>query len=173
VYGICVRSSAAFFTNSLISAADGDLGAGKLRGGGFRSYERQTQLRATRIVDRGYCPVGTYILLNSSPVVFTVNTRLCPQVFDPAFKLTPANTAAPGTSNHEVGRAIDFTYNGAIIQYNDIGWNWLVDNACYQYGFTPISKEAWHWEYLNDSWFRVAAATWNDFCDQRIGQTAP
>ncbi len=72
--------------------------------------------------------------------------------------------AHPGQSMHQLGVAIDFS---SI--YHDMGgeargdscssrevdasnseWNWLNNNAA-QYGFKQYSREAWHWDALNDS----------------------
>ncbi len=62
-------------------------------------------------------------------------------------------TATPGNSNHEGGRAIDFSYKGRTLCFPRPGsrcfgnpaYNWLVKNAR-KFGFENIPSEAWHWE---------------------------
>ncbi len=66
-------------------------------------------------------------------------------------------TARPGYSNHQMGLAIDFTYNGRLIVCSggisaktcrssgaNKGFNWLDANAI-KYGLKNFPKEAWHW----------------------------
>ena len=68
--------------------------------------------------------------------------------------------AKPGTSNHQMGVAIDFTMansnkyplghdacvmkNGICTAPGDKVWEWLRKNAS-KYGFKQYSKEFWHW----------------------------
>ena len=86
-------------------------------GGGFRSYERQVELRG----------------INGCPDIFTAPASSC---------RTP--TAIPGTSNHEKGLAIDFTTGGSTINSGSTGFNWLVANAS-KYGLKNLPSESWHW----------------------------
>lgn len=88
-------------------------------------------------------------------------------------KFIRAKLGAPGYSNHQHGRAIDFF----LLEWNpklqskekfpvDTGrdknkvlhsdrwrktwfWNWLRNNA-FSFGFCPYEKEPWHWEYWKD-----------------------
>ena len=53
-------------------------------------------------------------------------------------------TARPGTSNHEKGLAIDFTYNGKSMTRDDPGFRWLAANAA-RFGLRNFPSEAWHW----------------------------
>jgi LAS superfamily LD-carboxypeptidase LdcB len=54
-------------------------------------------------------------------------------------------TARPGRSQHEQGKAIDFTYNGRLItSRSGPGWEWLKANAA-QYGLYNLPSEPWHW----------------------------
>ncbi len=54
-------------------------------------------------------------------------------------------TARPGSSKHEVGLAIDFTYNGQVIRSrSNAGFVWLAANAG-SYGFANLPSEPWHW----------------------------
>lgn len=60
-------------------------------------------------------------------------------------------TAKPGSSKHESGLAIDFSYQGSTICYprsscnpgENAAYDWLVVNAG-KYGFKRLPKEAWH-----------------------------
>ena len=54
-------------------------------------------------------------------------------------------TARPGQSQHELGKAIDFTYNGRTIgSRSSPAFKWLAANAA-QYGFYNLPSEPWHW----------------------------
>lgn len=70
--------------------------------------------------------------------------------------------AAPGYSNHQHGRAIDFvvhekdgwhqvdTDSDSVRDWRKTWfWNWLDKNA-HTFGFKPYSAEPWHWEYWSD-----------------------
>lgn len=65
--------------------------------------------------------------------------------------------ARPGTSNHGRGLAVDFSGFGAVGQFNDADYLWMVDNGP-QFGWVhPRSMgpggsgplEPWHWEFGN------------------------
>jgi LAS superfamily LD-carboxypeptidase LdcB len=65
-----------------------------------------------------------------------------------------ATVAKPGTSNHQMGLAIDFasitatggsTCSARATQTNNGLWNWLKANAG-AYGYRQYSAEAWHWD---------------------------
>ena len=70
----------------------------------------------------------------------------------------PNRIAAPGYSNHQGGIAIDFhqartkgheisnAYEGQTRWRSTWFFDWLKTNAAH-FGFTPYTKEAWHWEY--------------------------
>jgi LAS superfamily LD-carboxypeptidase LdcB len=54
-------------------------------------------------------------------------------------------TAYPGTSMHEQGLAVDFTWGGSIISsHSSPAWQWLNANAA-TYGFYNLPVEPWHW----------------------------
>lgn len=54
-------------------------------------------------------------------------------------------TARPGRSQHELGKAIDFTSGGSTIKSrNTTGFRWLKANAA-SYGFYNLPSEPWHW----------------------------
>jgi hypothetical protein len=69
--------------------------------------------------------------------------------------------AAPGYSNHQDGRAIDFGIGeagGDLGTPKDGSWfhKWLKDNAA-TYRFHPYWKEAWHWTYKEPA---IASEVW-------------
>lgn len=65
--------------------------------------------------------------------------------------------AAPGTSEHELGLAVDINAESSISTDKEV-YEWLADNA-YQYGFilrypsnkvyiTGVGYEPWHYRYV-------------------------
>lgn len=54
------------------------------------------------------------------------------------------NVAYPGTSNHQLGVAIDFGGNGTLMDKSNPMWKWLSENA-EKFGYKPYVKEDWHW----------------------------
>ncbi|HVT75804.1 MAG TPA: M15 family metallopeptidase [Acidimicrobiales bacterium] len=119
VRGITVATEIAGQLERMLSAADAD---GKRFGGsGYRSPDGQVAAR------RRNCGSSDY------------------DVYDkPASRCSPP-TARPGQSMHEQGLAIDFTYNGSLIQSRGSeGFQWLKANAA-RFGFYNLPSEAWHW----------------------------
>lgn len=66
----------------------------------------------------------------------------------------PADVAPPGTSNHQMGLAIDFvmpqikggkTCAARATQPNNATWKWLSTNAI-KWGYRQYSAESWHWD---------------------------
>jgi LAS superfamily LD-carboxypeptidase LdcB len=66
------------------------------------------------------------------------------------------SVAQPGTSNHQMGLAIDFAMphvkggqscatRGTVP--NNAAWNWLRSNAA-KWGFRQYSGESWHWDVI-------------------------
>ena len=66
--------------------------------------------------------------------------------------------AIPGTSEHELGLAVDITTNNWETQDANIVWDWLNEN-CWKYGFirrypedktdiTGVINEPWHYRYV-------------------------
>jgi LAS superfamily LD-carboxypeptidase LdcB len=54
-------------------------------------------------------------------------------------------TAPPGTSMHEQGLAVDFTWNGSVISsHSSAAYQWL-DAHANAYGFYNLPSEPWHW----------------------------
>jgi hypothetical protein len=119
VRGIWVASSIAGQLESMLSAASS---AGiNLSGSGYRDPAAQIAVR------RSNCGTSDYAIYEMSPS-----------------SCSPP-TARPGTSMHERGLAIDFTYNGALIQSrSSAGFQWLAGNAA-SYGFYNLPSEPWHW----------------------------
>ncbi|MGI9595495.1 MAG: D-alanyl-D-alanine carboxypeptidase family protein [Acidimicrobiales bacterium] len=99
------------------AAADGVL----LAGGGYRDSAGQIAAR------RNNCGTSNYAIYEM-----------------PSSRCRPP-TARPGKSQHEQGKAIDFTYNGALIRSRSgAGWNWLNAHAN-DYGLFNLPSEPWHW----------------------------
>lgn len=83
-------------------------------------------------------------------------------------KFIRAKLGAPGYSNHQHGRAVDFfllewnapqrkklayqvsTRKANVDKWRTTWfWKWLVQHAA-DFGFCPYDKEPWHWEYWQD-----------------------
>ncbi|MEZ5229107.1 MAG: D-alanyl-D-alanine carboxypeptidase family protein [Acidimicrobiales bacterium] len=119
VWGIQVHRSIAGNVESMLSAASA---AGiELSGGGYRDPSGQIAVR------RNNCGTSNYAIYEM-----------------PSSSCRPP-TARPGTSMHEQGRAIDFTYGGRIISSRSSpAYQWLAANAA-SYGFYNLPSEPWHW----------------------------
>lgn len=119
VRGIQVHESLGPQLEAMLAAAEAD--GIVLGGGGFRTSEQQIELR------RAHC--------GDDPVSIWEK---------PAGECSPP-TARPGTSLHEIGLAVDFTYRGATIgDHGNPAFQWLAANA-YKYGFFNLPSEPWHW----------------------------
>lgn len=115
---IVVNAEIAGQVRALIGAARSD--GINLHGGGHRPREDQITLRFAHCGTSGY------------------------DVFErPAGECSPP-TARPGKSQHELGLAVDFTENGAILTWGSPGFEWMVANAG-AYGLINLPSEAWHW----------------------------
>ena len=76
----------------------------------------------------------------------------CPDVYNSPASACRVPTARPGSSMHEQGLAIDFTWNGQTICYpssasschGNAAFDWLSANAA-DYGLHVLDDEAWHW----------------------------
>ena len=117
--GIWVHQSIVGNVSRLLSAASA---AGvPLAGGGYRDPSGQIAVR------KNNCGTSDYAIYQM-----------------PASQCRPP-TARPGTSMHERGLAIDFTYNGRIIgSRSGPAWTWLKANAA-SYGLYNLPSEPWHW----------------------------
>jgi len=90
-------------------------------GSAYRSTERQIQLR----------------IAHCGPTEYDVWYR-------PASSCSPP-TAIPGRSMHELGRALDLTYDGRLITTRaNEGFQWLAEHAA-SYGLFNLPSEPWHW----------------------------
>ena len=117
--GIWVHNSIADNIRRLL--ADAEAAGVPLAGGGYRDPAGQIAVR------KNNCGTSNYAIYEM-----------------PASRCRPP-TARPGTSMHERGLAIDFTYNGRIIgSRSGAAWNWLSANAS-NYGLFNLPSEPWHW----------------------------
>jgi zinc D-Ala-D-Ala carboxypeptidase len=123
VGGITVASSLGPNLQALLDAARAD---GIVLGGhGWRSMDAQARLR----------------IANGCRDVYTAPASSC-----------RVPTAIPGSSEHEKGLAIDFTWQGRTICYplssrscgGNAAFDWLRANAG-TYGLRNLPSEAWHW----------------------------
>ena len=103
---------------ALLAAADVD--GISLKGSGYRSRDRQIELR------RKHC----------GPTHFDIWERRSSQFRPP--------TATPGRSMHERGLAIDFTQHGRALTRESSGFRWLMQNAA-RFGLKNMPSEPWHW----------------------------
>jgi LAS superfamily LD-carboxypeptidase LdcB len=119
VRGITVASSIADNLAAMLDAADAD--GYSFSGGGYRDPSEQIAVR------RANCGTSDYAIYEM-----------------PASQCSPP-TARPGTSMHEQGLAIDFSWNGRIIgSRSSPAYQWLARNAA-RYGFYNLPSEPWHW----------------------------
>ncbi len=119
VQGIWVHQSIANNVDALLTAAAAD--GINLAGGGYRSAEGQLRVR------RNNCGTSNYAIYEM-----------------PASSCRPP-TARPGSSMHERGLAIDFTYNGrGIGSRSNPAYQWLAANAS-RFGLFNLPSEPWHW----------------------------
>ncbi len=65
-------------------------------------------------------------------------------IFDGPSTACDPPTARPLHSQHELGLAIDFTENGAILSASSPAFAWLQENAA-TYGLFNLPSEPWHW----------------------------
>jgi LAS superfamily LD-carboxypeptidase LdcB len=119
VRGITVATQIADNLERMLEAADRD--GMRFGGSGYRSPDGQVAAR------RRNCGSSQYDIYEK-----------------PSGRCHPP-TAKPGQSMHEQGLAIDFTYNGSVINsHSNAGYKWLRANAS-RYGFYNLPSEAWHW----------------------------
>lgn len=119
VRGITVAASIAANLDAMLGAAAND--GFVLGGGGYRDPSAQIAVR------RANCGTSDYAIYEM-----------------PASQCSPP-TARPGTSMHERGLAIDFTWQGRVIgSRSSPAFQWLARNAA-RYGFYNLPSEPWHW----------------------------
>jgi hypothetical protein len=119
VRGITVNRSIAAQLDAMLAAAVAD---GVVLGGtGYRDPAQQIELR------KQHCGASYYEIYEMPP-----------------FLCVPP-TAIPGSSMHEQGLAVDFTWKGKSITGQDNpAFVWLAANAA-KYGFYNLPSEPWHW----------------------------
>ena len=115
VYGITVHRSVAYAFQRMID--DAKAAGINLSGGGFRTRERQIELRK----------------INGCPDIWTAPSSSC-----------RVPTAIPGHSLHEIGLAVDITSGGRTIGAKTPAFRWLAAHAA-AYGFVNLPSEPWHW----------------------------
>jgi LAS superfamily LD-carboxypeptidase LdcB len=122
---ITVDSSIEATLGAMLTAAAND--GVMLCGGGYRNPQEQIELR------RANCGNTEYLIYEA-----------------PSSACSPP-TARPGSSQHELGLAIDFTCNGngVISGHSSPCFVWLDANAS-GYGFYNLPSEAWHWSTTGD-----------------------
>ena len=119
VRGIVVAEEIADNLEALLAAADQD--GMSFGGSGYRNSDQQV---ATR---RANCGSSDYDVYEK-----------------PASQCSPP-TARPGQSMHERGLAVDFTYQGRLINgRSNPGFQWLSRNAS-RFGLYNLPAEPWHW----------------------------
>ena len=115
VYGVTVHRSIAFAFRHMIDDAGAD--GVVMSGGGFRTAERQIELRK----------------INGCPDVWTAPASSC-----------RVPTALPGRSLHQFGLAVDISSGGRTITARTAAFSWLTTHAA-RYGFKNLPSEPWHW----------------------------
>ena len=115
VYGTTLHKTMAYAFKRMVDDAKADGIA--LAGGGFRTKERQIELRK----------------INGCPDVWTAPSSSC-----------RVPTAIPGRSLHEIGLAVDVTSGGRTLTAKSPAFKWMVLHAK-EYGFVNLPSEPWHW----------------------------
>nr|WP_308128929.1 M15 family metallopeptidase [Actinoplanes polyasparticus] len=115
VYGTTVHRSVAYAFKRMVDDARANGIA--ISGGGFRTRERQIELRK----------------INGCPDVWSAPSSSC-----------RVPTAIPGRSLHELGMAVDITSGGKTLTRTSPAFKWLVLHAK-AYGFVNLPSEPWHW----------------------------
>jgi D-alanyl-D-alanine carboxypeptidase len=115
VNGITVHKSVAFTFRRML--ADAKAAGIVLSGGGFRTRQRQIELR---------------------------KSNGCPDVWSAPASSCRVPTAIPGRSLHELGLAVDITSGGSSLTSGSAGFRWLSANAA-KYGYVNLPSEPWHW----------------------------
>ncbi len=119
VRGITVNVSIASQLDAMLGAAEAD--GFVFGGGGYRSSDSQIVLR------EAHCGSSDYAIYDMPP------------------SACRPPTARPGSSMHEQGLAVDFTWNGsAIASRGSPAFQWLAGHAG-AYGLFNLPSEPWHW----------------------------
>jgi D-alanyl-D-alanine carboxypeptidase len=115
VYGVTVHKNVAYAFRRMLDDAKAQ--GIVLSGGGFRTKQRQIELRK----------------INGCPDVWTAPASSC-----------RVPTAIPGRSLHEIGLAVDVTSDGRTLTAKSPGFAWMAAHAA-AYGFVNLPSEPWHW----------------------------
>jgi D-alanyl-D-alanine carboxypeptidase len=115
VYGVTVNKIVAYPFQRMVD--DAKAAGIPLSGGGFRTRQRQIELRT----------------INGCPDVWTAPASSC-----------RVPTAIPGRSLHEIGLAVDVTSGGKTLTAKSPGFLWMAAHAS-AYGFVNLPAEPWHW----------------------------
>ncbi|MEV4346796.1 M15 family metallopeptidase [Actinoplanes sp. NPDC049596] len=115
VYGTTVHHSVSFAYRRMVD--DAKKAGIAISGGGFRTKQRQIELRK----------------INGCPDVYTAPSSSC-----------RVPTAVPGRSLHELGLAVDITSGGKSLTSKSPAFKWLQQHAD-EYGFVNLPSEPWHW----------------------------
>lgn len=119
VRGIVVNVAMAQNLEGFLAAMDGR--GFSLGGSGYRSSDGQIAVR------RSNCGSSDYAIWEM-----------------PSHQCSPP-TARPGQSAHEQGLAVDFTYQGSIIQSRGSAVFQAMSEVAPQYGLYNLPSEPWHW----------------------------
>jgi D-alanyl-D-alanine carboxypeptidase len=115
VYGTTVHRNVAYAYRRMVD--DAKKAGISLSGGGFRTKQRQIELRK----------------INGCRDVWTAPSSSC-----------RVPTAIPGRSLHEIGMAVDVTSGGRTLTSKSPAFKWLQAHAD-EYGFVNLPSEPWHW----------------------------
>jgi D-alanyl-D-alanine carboxypeptidase len=115
VYGTTVHRNLGYTYRRMVD--DAKKAGIPLAGGGFRTKQRQIELRT----------------INGCPDVWTAPSSAC-----------RVPTAIPGRSLHEIGLAVDVTSGGKSLTAKSPAFKWLQVHAA-EYGFVNLPSEPWHW----------------------------
>ncbi len=119
VRGFVVNEEIAEDTRGLLIAMENE--GYVLGGGGYRSHQSQISLR------RAHCGTSEY-------AIWQMRASQC-----------RPPTARPGTSDHETGNAIDFSYQGRIIWSRNTDVFRTLARVAPEFGFENLPSEPWHW----------------------------
>ena len=119
VWGILVNSAIEENVRGLLTELEAEGFA--VGGSGYRTNARQVELRKV------HCGTSDY-------AIYEMSSSEC----------SPP-TSRPGFSRHEVGLAIDFTYEGRLIRSRDTAVYQAIARLAPSYGLFNLPSEPWHW----------------------------
>ncbi|MFG1992017.1 M15 family metallopeptidase [Actinoplanes sp. NPDC048988] len=115
IYGTTVHRTVSYAYRRMVD--DAKKAGIDISGGGFRTKQRQIELRK----------------INGCPDIYTAPSSSC-----------RVPTAVPGRSLHEIGLAVDVTSGGKTLTSKSPAFKWLQLHAD-EYGFVNLPSEPWHW----------------------------